>query len=106
MLNFPAELVMSGLTLPRPVNYLMVRIQAPEDVPTDPSKRPFLVVDPVPVMARGLGALSLTVKLVLRYKRGILATLWAFYPTRRRPDGGGCDACPRGFCQQSGRTAS
>lgn len=55
VLNFPAELVMSGLTLPRPVNYLMVRILAPEDQPTDPSKRPFLVVDPRAGHGPGIG---------------------------------------------------
>ncbi len=55
VLNFPAELVMSGLTLPRPVNYLMVRILAPEDQPTDLSKRPFLVVDPRAGHGPGIG---------------------------------------------------
>ena len=55
VLNFPAELVMSGLTLPRPVNYLMVRILAPEDQPTDPGKRPFLVVDPRAGHGPGIG---------------------------------------------------
>ena len=55
VLNFPAELVMSGLTLPRPVNYLMVRILAPEDQPTDSSKRPFLVVDPRAGHGPGIG---------------------------------------------------
>ena len=61
---------MSGLTLPRPVNYLMVRILASEDQPTDLSKRPFLVVDPrAGLWPRVSGALSLTVKLGLRCKR-------------------------------------
>lgn len=55
VLNFPAELVMSGLTLPRPVNYLMVRILAPDDQPTDPGKRPFLVVDPRAGHGPGIG---------------------------------------------------
>ena len=55
VLNFPAELVMSGLSLPRPVNYLMVRILAPEDQPTDPGKRPFLVVDPRAGHGPGIG---------------------------------------------------
>src|SRR5690606_34648844 len=58
VLNFPAELVMSGLTLPRPVNYLMVRILAPEDQPTDPSKRPFLVVDPRAGHGPGIGGFT------------------------------------------------
>lgn len=55
VLNFPAELVMSGLTLPRPVNYLMVRIVPPDDQPTVPGKRPFLVVDPRAGHGPGIG---------------------------------------------------
>ncbi|MGH8190121.1 MAG: DUF3141 domain-containing protein, partial [Rhodanobacteraceae bacterium] len=46
VLNFPAELVMSGLDLPRPVNYGLVRIVPSADTPIDPTKRPFVVVDP------------------------------------------------------------
>lgn len=46
VLDFPFEPVMSGHTLPRPVNYGMVRILAPDDLPTDETKRPFVVVDP------------------------------------------------------------
>ena len=55
VLHFPAELVMSGLELPRPVNYGLVRIQAPENRPADPGKRPFVVVDPRAGHGPGIG---------------------------------------------------
>ena len=41
-----AELVMDGRRLPRPVNYVLVRIVPPNDIRLDEKKRPFVVVDP------------------------------------------------------------
>ena len=55
VLSFPFELVVSGHALPRPVNYGMIRILAPEDQPTDETKRPFVVVDPRAGHGPGIG---------------------------------------------------
>ena len=55
VLNFPAEPVMSGRHLPRPVNYGLVRILSAPDAPTDPAKRPFVVVDPRAGHGPGIG---------------------------------------------------
>ena len=46
VLDFDAELVLDGRTLARPVNYALVRIAPPANVPTDPAKRAFVVVEP------------------------------------------------------------
>ena len=46
VLEFDAQLILDGRKLPRPVNYLLVRISPPEGIETDPAKRPFVVVDP------------------------------------------------------------
>ena len=46
VLKFECELVMDGRKLPRPVNYLLVRITPPAGVEIDERKRPFVVVDP------------------------------------------------------------
>lgn len=46
VLNFPAELVLSGRNLPRPVNYGLMRIVPGPATPVDETKRPFIVVDP------------------------------------------------------------
>ena len=40
VLSFDAELVLDGRTFAKPVNYLLVRIHAPDGVATDPRKRP------------------------------------------------------------------
>lgn len=55
VLNFPAELVLSGADLPRPVNYGLVRIVPPEGAEADPTKRPFIVVDPRAGHGPGIG---------------------------------------------------
>ncbi|WP_243039244.1 DUF3141 domain-containing protein [Dyella sedimenti] len=55
VLDFPSELVMSGLDLPRPVNYGMVRILPAAGSPSDPAKRPFVVVDPRAGHGPGIG---------------------------------------------------
>ena len=55
VLDFPAEIVMTGVDLPRPVNYGLVRILAPDLPQPDPSKRPFVVVDPRAGHGPGIG---------------------------------------------------
>ncbi len=58
VLDFAYEIVMSGLDLPRPVNYGLVRIQPPADTPSDPRKRPFVVVDPRAGHGPGIGGFT------------------------------------------------
>lgn len=55
VLDFPAEIVMTGVDLPRPVNYGLVRILAPDLPQPDPTKRPFVVVDPRAGHGPGIG---------------------------------------------------
>ncbi|WP_317205389.1 DUF3141 domain-containing protein [Janthinobacterium sp.] len=55
VLDFAAQIVMSGLDLPRPVNYGLARIAPAEGVPCDPRKRPFVVVDPRAGHGPGIG---------------------------------------------------
>lgn len=55
VLGFPHEIVMTGLELPRPVNYGLVRIPAPAGTPTNPKKRPFIIVDPRAGHGPGIG---------------------------------------------------
>src|SRR5678816_2094752 len=43
VLSFEAEVLLDGRTLPRPVNYGLVRIVPPEGISIDPNKRPFIV---------------------------------------------------------------
>ncbi len=58
VLSFKAELILDGRTLKRPVNYALVRIVPPEDGPTDPRKRPFIVFDPRAGHGPGIGGMK------------------------------------------------
>ena len=55
VLQFEHELVMSGLDLPRPVNYGIVKIQPPKGTNIDELKRPFVVIDPRAGHGPGIG---------------------------------------------------
>ena len=55
VLSFTGELVADGRKLERPVNYGLVRIDPLEDLPVDPKKRPFVVVDPRAGHGPGIG---------------------------------------------------
>jgi hypothetical protein len=55
VLSFAPELVMNGRDLPRPVNYLLVRIVPPDGVEINAKKRPFVVFDPRAGHGPGIG---------------------------------------------------
>ncbi len=55
VLAFEHEMVLDGRTLDRPVNYFLVRIVPPADMPADPHKRPFVVFDPRAGHGPGIG---------------------------------------------------
>ena len=55
VLDFAAESVMSGLDLPRPVNYGLMRIIPDGQSAPDPRMRPFIVVDPRAGHGPGIG---------------------------------------------------
>ena len=58
VLDFDAELILDGRTFKRPVSYLLVRIKPLEGRPTDPGKRPFVVVDPRAGHGPGIGGMK------------------------------------------------
>jgi hypothetical protein len=58
VLSFDAELVLDGRSLPRPVNYGLVRIIPPQGTAIDPSKRPFIVFDPRAGHGPGIGGMK------------------------------------------------
>ncbi len=58
VLGFAFELVMSGRTLERPVNYGLVQITPPSGVEIDPRKRPFIVFDPRAGHGPGIGGMK------------------------------------------------
>ena len=58
VLSFDFALVVDGRTLPRPVNYGLVRITPPPDVKIDPHKRPFIIFDPRAGHGPGIGGMK------------------------------------------------
>lgn len=46
VLVFKHEMIVDGRDLPDPVNYGLLRILPPADMPTDPKARPFVIIDP------------------------------------------------------------
>src|SRR5271155_1627835 len=58
VLSFDVELVLDGRSLPRPVNYGLVRIIPPKGTLIDPSKRPFIVFDPRAGHGPGIGGMK------------------------------------------------
>ena len=55
VLRFDHEVLMDGLSLPRPINYSLSRIVPPAGVEIDPLKRPVVVVDPRAGQGPGIG---------------------------------------------------
>jgi hypothetical protein len=58
VLEFEGELVRDGRLLERPVNYALVRMTPPDGVAADPSKPPFIVVDPRAGHGPGIGGMK------------------------------------------------
>ena len=58
VLSFDFELVLDGRSLPRPVNYGLVRILPPVGASIDQSKRPFIVFDPRAGHGPGIGGMK------------------------------------------------
>src|SRR5262249_40343886 len=55
VLRFDHELLMSGQSLPKPINFALSRIVPPQGVEIDPHKRPVVVVDPRAGQGPGIG---------------------------------------------------
>ena len=55
VLRYASEVLIDGLTLPRPINYSLLRILPPDGTATDPLKRPVVVVDPRAGQGPGIG---------------------------------------------------
>lgn len=55
VLQFEYEIVVDGRKLERPVNYALLQVKADPKSPTDPTKRPYVVVDPRAGHGPGIG---------------------------------------------------
>jgi hypothetical protein len=80
VLDYEVELVMDGRTLPRPVNYGLVRIVPPQGVELDPTLRPFVVVDPRAGHGPGIGGFKADSEIGVALKAGHPCYFVGFLP--------------------------
>ena len=80
VLKFACDLIMDGRKLQRPVNYALVRVQAPEGVQTDLRKRPFVVFDPRAGHGPGIGGFKPESEIGVALKAGHPCYFVGFLP--------------------------
>jgi pimeloyl-ACP methyl ester carboxylesterase len=80
VLDYQAELVVDGRTLPRPVNYVLVRIVPPAGVRVDTALRPFVVVDPRAGHGPGIGGFKADSEIGVALKAGHPCYFVGFLP--------------------------
>lgn len=85
VLVFDLEVLVDGRTLPKPVNYALVRIIPPADVTTDPRKRPFIIFDPRAGHGPGIGGMKHDSEIGVALKAGHPCYFVGFLP---RPEPG------------------
>jgi hypothetical protein len=74
VLHFDFETVLDGRTLPRPVNYALVRIVPPAGVTIDPKLRPYIIIDPRAGTGRASGASRTTRRSASRFAAATRST--------------------------------
>jgi pimeloyl-ACP methyl ester carboxylesterase len=70
VLHYDAELVLDGRQLERPVNYGLVRILPPQGVDIDPTRRPFVIVDPRAGHGPGIGGFKADSEIGVAFEAG------------------------------------
>lgn len=80
VLQFDYELVASGMTLPEPVNYALVKIVPPKGITVDENKRPFVVVDPRAGHGPGIGGFKADSEIGVAFKAGHPCYFIGFLP--------------------------
>jgi uncharacterized protein DUF3141 len=80
VLHFEAELVLDGRTLPRPVNYGLTRVVPPKGVKVDPTRRPFVIIDPRAGHGPGIGGFKADSEIGVALKAGHPCYFVGFLP--------------------------
>ena len=74
------ELVVDGRNLDRPVNYALTRIVPPEGIEIEPTRRPFVVVDPRAGHGPGIGGFKADSEIGVALKAGHPCYFIGFLP--------------------------
>ncbi len=80
VLNFNYELVLDGNTLPRPVNYQLLRIVPSANDPVHPERRPMVVFDPRAGHGPGIGGFKADSQIGLALANGYPCYFVSFLP--------------------------
>jgi len=80
VLKFACELVIDGRKLPRPVNYVLVRVTPPAAVEIDVRKRPFVIVDPRAGHGPGIGGFKPQSEIGVAFRAGHPCYFIGFLP--------------------------
>jgi hypothetical protein len=80
VLDYEFEVIVDGRSLPRPVNYGLVRIIPPEGVVIDSARRPFVIVDPRAGHRPGIGGFKSDSEIGVALKAGHPCYLIGFLP--------------------------
>ena len=80
VLNYEIELIADGRNLKRPVNYGLVRVKPPSGVWIDPTRRPFVVVDPRAGHGPGIGGFKADSEIGVAMKSGHPCYFIGFMP--------------------------
>lgn len=80
VLDYDAELVCDGRSLPRPVNYLLVRIVPSEGLVIDKTRRPFVIIDPRAGHGPGIGGFKADSEIGVAMKAGHPCYFVGFLP--------------------------
>ena len=80
VLSYAFEVIIDGRTLERSVNYVLVRIIPPKGVEIDPTRRPFIVVDPRAGHGPGIGGFKADSEIGTALNAGHCCYLIGFLP--------------------------
>jgi pimeloyl-ACP methyl ester carboxylesterase len=80
VLNYEIELIADGRNLKRPVNYGLVRVKPPAGVEIDPTRRPFVVIDPRAGHGPGIGGFKADSEIGVAMKAGHPCYFVGFMP--------------------------
>jgi len=80
VLDYEAELICDGRSLPQPVNYVLVRIVPPQGMVIDQTKRPFVIVDPRAGHGPGIGGFKADSEIGVAMKAGHPCYFVGFLP--------------------------
>jgi pimeloyl-ACP methyl ester carboxylesterase len=80
VLEYEVELLIDGRTLERPVNYALVRVVPPAGIEVEPTRRPFVVVDPRAGHGPGIGGFKADSEIGVAFKAGHPCYFVGFLP--------------------------